>query len=248
VTNLPSTANERNGEGPVLLTPGTTAVGPSGLSWEYEGRHSDDHLPILGHEMMIVAMARSMMPEGGTAIDVGAHVGLYALEFARKGRCIAWEANLSTCHKLARNALINRLKVEIVSNAAWDQEGTVHLQDPNGFETGGSTQVHEGRGERMVSALPLDYMLEWTDTRNKLTRVDLIKIDVEGAEIRVLCGAEKLITKFQPRLIIEMHDFIVGAENRTRVEMILEEFGYEHGSDIPNGEGYTWMCKPKETI
>lgn len=202
--------------------------------------------------MGLVNIAKALMPLDGVAIDVGAHVGLYTLELARKGRVIAWEANAETSLKLQAHAGLNREHLrrmpDVVTNAAWHCETVLGLVDPNGYSTGGSTQVHEypdETGGRRVRAFPLDCMLDWYGA-HAILRVDLIKIDVEGAESNVLRGAGDLITKFKPALMIEMHDFLMGEENRGDVQELLEALNYEHGADIPNGEGYSWIAKPKK--
>jgi FkbM family methyltransferase len=69
----------------------------------------------------------------------------------------------------------------------------------------------------------------------QLARVDMIKLDVEGAELAALKGAEKTIVTYKPRLLIEEHEFKapgIGAE----CEALLKSWGYaaperhNHGS------------------
>jgi FkbM family methyltransferase len=225
------------------LLPGTVAVGPTGLKWHYEGPETDDHLPILGHEMGIVNMALFAFPKGGVFVDVGAHVGLYALELARKAeQVIAIEANFSTWEKLEKNILLNDLgsKITTINAAAWNKKTRLDMVDPNDKVSGGSRRCIPAAEWGSVQADKLDTLLKHED----LARVDMIKIDVEGAEKRVLKGARKTLMEFQPTLLVEMHDFIVGPENRREVEDELEAVGYVHGDDIPYGEGYSWVARP----
>ena len=225
------------------LLPGTVAEGPTGLKWHYEGPHTDDHLPILGHEMGIVNMALAAFPKGGVFVDVGAHVGLYTLELARKAeQVIAIEANETTWKKLEANILLNDLgsKVTTICAAAWNKKTRLDMVDPNEKIAGGSRRCIPATDWGSVQADKLDILLRDED----LARVDMIKIDVEGAEKRVLKGARKTLMEFQPTVLIEMHDVFVGPENRIKVEHELEAVGYVHGDDIAYGECYSWVCRP----
>lgn len=237
---------------PAKLMPGTVARGPTGLLWHYSGPQSDDHLPILGHEWTLVNIAKALLPQDGVFLDVGAHVGLYSLELASKARVVlAWEANSETAARLEANAELNGLteKIWIYDLAAWDKIEVLGMLDPHGKIAGGSSlcePLEEGKEYVAVTeGSPLDDLLtsmpDWV-------HVDLIKIDVEGAERRVLAGARKLIREHRPTLFIEMHDIYLPPGNREAVEAELAEVGYEHGPNIPYGPdgGYHLICKPLE--
>lgn len=218
-----------------------------GLNWIVNDM-TDDHLGPSGHEDLLVTMCRQMLPEGGTFVDVGAHVGLYALRLGkfRAGKVIALEANPRTFDTLCENIILNDLdNVEPRNLAAWHTSGVeLQMYDAHGLESGGSTgavQIGEAREVGTATTITLDDLL-LPDTKP-----DLIKIDVEGAEVDVLVGAQEVLTKFRPRLFIEMHDAYVGEHNRLAVETLLEAVDYTHGEDIPYGHGYHWACRPKET-
>ena len=72
------------------------------------------------------------------------------------------------------------------------------------------------------------------------TDVDLIKIDVEGAEYDVLLGATKTINKNHPKLIIENH-----TKNHKKIKKLLSEWGYNLRFEIceldPDMERYFWI-------
>lgn len=225
------------------LLPNTIAQGPTGLRWHYGGPDTDDHLPILGHEMPIVNIAKAVLPQDGVFVDVGAHVGLYSLELASKAaQCIAIEANPDTHARLESNIKLNELwdKVSTINAAAWNKKTRLDMTDPNGKKAGGSTQCVPTKGEGLVLAEPLDELLKRFDP----ARVDMVKIDVEGAEARVLKGARKTLMTHHPVLLIEMHDFLVGPDNRAKVLHELEAVGYGYGADIPYGEGYHLVARP----
>lgn len=66
--------------------------------------------------------------------------------------------------------------------------------------------------------LPLDYIVK----RLKLRRIDLIKIDVEGAELQVLEGSIETLHKYKPWLVVE-----VFPSNIARLMETLNRYGYE---------------------
>jgi FkbM family methyltransferase len=233
------------------LLPNTVAEGPNGLKWHYSGPESDDHLPILGHEIPIVNIAKSVFPKDGVFVDIGAHVGLYSLELASKASQVyAFEANELTFNKLIANLQLNDLedKVTPINAACWDKAELLEMYDPNGKEAGGSTLcrsvVEDGKTYAITAhADKLDKLLKPYD----LARIDMLKIDVEGAESKVLKGARKTLMKHHPIVLVEMHDVFMGETNRDAVEEQLEAAGYSHGADIPYGDCYHWICRPDGT-
>jgi len=183
---------------------------------------------------------------GEVFIDVGAHVGKYALKVAKANPAslvIAIEPG-----KLQFNALIdgirkNNLKNVIPLNiAAWDSATRLKLRVYSA--TGRSTVVIDeipDAGHLMriedVEAKPLDDVVEELG----LGRVDWVKIDVEGAELHVLRGFRSGIARFRPRIIIEIAEF-----NREGVLNFFREFNYEC-KHIPEDEsGEYFICESKK--
>lgn len=220
-------------------------VDRKGLIWQDGGPETDDHLIHGGHETHLIEIARGMLPEGGVFVDVGAHVGLYTLNLADKaGVVFSVEANPQTYAVLRQNINANKggLKAEIIpmNFAAWDRHEYLSLVDENGKETGGSTRCEPSEFGGKTYGCPLDTILSGD-------RFDLVKIDVEGAEARVLKGMARILVDFRPRLLIEMHDHYFGEKIRIDTLAILEALGYHWNDSLKFGGSYYIVAHP-ETV
>ena len=206
-------------------------VDDDGLTWILRGHHTGDGLTV-GHEDGLAPVFDRLLPEGGVLADVGAHVGRWALRLSRKAsRVIAVEANPDTAAVLRANMELNGItNIDVRQVAAWDSHARLRLEDPNGQVTGGSTRVLED-GDGTVQAVPLD------DVLADEPRIDLIKLDVEGADLRALRGMAGTLARCRPKLLVERHD-IYGYYELGELTGLLGELGYrwEH-CDIMLGNG-----------
>ena len=137
--------------------------------------------------------------EGDHAIDGGAYWGDTALWLAAHcgpdGVVTAFEidpANLPTLESnLRANGAIGR-RVRVRREALWDSPGKLVLD-----QAGPASSVESG-DDGQVTATTVDLLVD----TGVLERVDFIKLDVEGAELRVLRGAEQAIRRWRPRLAL----------------------------------------------
>lgn len=141
--------------------------------------------------------------EGDVFIDVGAHIGKYALQVAKivgeKGLVIAIEAFPRNYYTLLSNIKMNNFKNIIAFNiAAWegDDKLKLFLGDVGGHH---SVKLDLKRGFIEVQAKALDEILRKLNVK----KVDWIKIDVEGAEYEALKGLKATLQQCKPRIIIE---------------------------------------------
>ncbi|MGL5168914.1 MAG: FkbM family methyltransferase [Afipia sp.] len=129
---------------------------------------------------------REYAPVGGTFVDVGANVGTYAVALAKhvgaSGRVIAIEPLPSAGARLAFNARASRLtNLTLVKAAAGDTDGMLKIETDGGNL--GASHV-SATGDVEVPS----YRLLTVLNDNAITRIDALKIDVEGYEDRVLTG------------------------------------------------------------
>jgi FkbM family methyltransferase len=176
----------------------------------------------------------SRLPEynvhnGDIVLDVGAFVGLYTLSVADKASfIIAIEPNIASYTFLINNIKLNKLhsKVMTFNVALGDFEGRTMLYIED-WLAGSSTLFnswHKDYGHSLsipVRVTTLDNLLKSLG----IDRIDMAKIDVEGAELMVLRGAmESLRMHLIRKLIIEVHLGIVDIRD---VKGFLEKHNYK---------------------
>ena len=144
---------------------------------------------------------RAFIPEGSLVIDVGANVGFFTILFAnwvgKQGCVIAIEPEAQNFSELQRKVLADKyFGVVEIHNVVADRVGGEVLLTINPNHPGDHKIGNEGIA---VPALTID------DLCSKLTRrLAFIKIDVQGAEMRVLLGAEATLVRDQPVLFVEV--------------------------------------------
>jgi FkbM family methyltransferase len=160
-------------------------------------------LRILGgsYEPEQTALFVKHLSPGGTLLDVGAHVGYYTLLSAQlvgpRGRVVAFEPNPTNHRFLQRHAALNGCaQVEVVAAAVSDQNGVARFD----FGTGSGTGHLAEEGTLEVRTVRLD---DFCAERG--LRPDAVKIDVEGAELRVLHGAEATLAAARPVIFLSTH-------------------------------------------
>jgi len=162
---------------------------------------------------------------GDTILDIGAHIGLYAVVFAKlsKGKVFSFEPTPTTLGWLRKTIDINNCKdiVTIVPAAVSDKAGkakfyiskTSDISVANsliGYEDG---VVDNRDGSYEVDLVSID---EFVKERN--IKPNIIKIDAEGAELNLLKGAADTFLRYRPIATLGLHLFAYS--NKT---VMLEE-------------------------
>lgn len=143
---------------------------------------------------------------GKELFDVGANIGSYTLSLHSKAKYIyAFEASKTNIGCLNENIRGNKIKNVMTIHKAVSDEDNKKVKLYLSPDTGGNNSVYERfNGEfETVETVTLDSFY----ANNEISSVDVIKIDVEGAEFDVIRGANEVLDTFKPVLIIEFNKF-----------------------------------------
>lgn len=161
---------------------------------------------LMGEKAVIEELLESLRPDD-VFFDVGGNVGTYACLVAGNlpdGRTVAFEPEPTNAARLRENATLNDLDIEIHQLALSDADGTAHLDRAG---------TAPGEGEHALADGPAAGTIE-VDQRTGDGLVDggavpaptVIKIDVEGAELKVLEGLSATLARDACRLVYcEVH-------------------------------------------
>jgi FkbM family methyltransferase len=181
------------------------------------------------HERELELWRQEIGP-GMTVIDVGAHVGVYALSAAQRvgktGRVIAIDPSSFHGACLKESARLNGYDwLEVFGGAASDRLGqmNLYLQSPAEFHQvlGVGEEQADWEGEvEVVRSFQLDAWI----AQSHLQRLDFLKISVVGHELAVLKGGQQSIEAFQPQIFY--HNLFNGEPN-IEVADFLTSLGYD---------------------
>lgn len=174
----------------------------------YPGQNAQVYLENHGnYEVAETRFCLRFVRPGMLALDVGAHIGLYTLLLAKSvgdtGQVHAFEAESKNYQRLATNVALNRFdNVTLSHSAVYSESGQVQLnvfpESVNAWHSLGCPTLldpyHPGEAlspveQQEVVAVTLDDYCRSAG----IEHVDLLKIDVEGAELDVLKGAKRLL-------------------------------------------------------
>jgi|TARA_B110000902_G_scaffold193433_1_gene219193 FkbM family methyltransferase len=158
---------------------------------------------------------KKLQLNGNLCLDIGAHVGIWTKRLSRDfSQVICFEPLQKhiECHKKNCENLSN---VTLYACALSDVE-TNSVMSTRDFNSGMSSLLNKkfkDKDEVIVKTKTLDSF--------NLPKVDFMKIDVEGYEAQVLSGAKETITKWKPKIYIEIWE-----KNVDIISKILDEMGY----------------------
>jgi FkbM family methyltransferase len=172
---------------------------------------------------------------GDVFLDLGAHIGKYSCIAAglvgERGRVVAIEPHHGNFRALVRNLELNKIKNVVALNlAAYDQDGLVELFEGANSSGRSSIKLNDGVGSEMVRARALDGVPEVAG----LERIDLVKVDVEGAEWEAISGMKGILRAHKPRLLIEVWEI-------AKMKPLLLEIGYTSFELDPHNRGYYFV-------
>jgi FkbM family methyltransferase len=199
-----------------------------------------------------------LVQPGDVVYDLGANIGWYSLLAGRRvgpaGKVVAFEPFIENAAYLERNAARNGLaNVVVVPAAVGDEDGwamfLAHGSLQGRLDKRGNDAPAKGRTGRDLDSrrrIPVPVLaLDTWIAQAEQAPPSLVKIDIEGAEIRALRGMRETLRSARPTLIIELHG--------TRVEVLelLDGAGYEYEAiecDVPMSQAPWWahvLARPR---
>lgn len=160
--------------------------------------------------------------EGDIVLDIGAGSGSYALPALASGAGYVYVWTPQGDASLAVNEWVNRCTV--YDFGLYHKSGFLQIepqlqlyeQEPSGYDD---------------NIIPVTTLNLWLSTV-ELTKIDMIKLDVEAAEVEILIGGSDLINKFRPTIMIENHIF-KRPNVCEEIKTVLEPYKYKEICNIP---------------
>jgi FkbM family methyltransferase len=196
--------------------------------------HCQNVLNYGGYET--IKIFENHLKKGDTYIDIGTNLGYMSLNAERivgkEGSVISFEPDATILPLLKENKLINNSGITIVEKAASEKQGIeiFNIATESGLSRLANEQVNlfglELLQQKEVKTDTLDNILNELIPRRV---VNLIKIDVEGHELKVLRGGIDTLRNYKPVLILEINHEALGQNNISYVDILqfLKQFSYK---------------------
>jgi FkbM family methyltransferase len=170
---------------------------------------------------------KKLIEPGDVAIDIGANWGLHTLYLSRlvgpDGLVIALEPFAPAFAELEWHIRANHCRnVKLIQYAISDAGGKALFAAGDSASTGSlvacDARSFTQKDEISVTVQQLDFVVEELG----LKKLRLVKVDVEGAESRVLLGSKRTIERYRPYFVIDLHT----PEQDVSVADLLTSYGY----------------------
>lgn len=180
------------------------------------------------HQEGDIELLRGFVSKGDTIVDIGAHVGTFAVPLSRLVKKVyAIEPMPGTFFLLKENIKANNaINIEPINCAVSDKQE--HLFAEETQNRAGTRFFPDGKGAG-ASADRLDKIIPPGE------KISLIKIDAEGMELSALRGAQSIIKRDKPVIFLEINTPALAAHgvSRMRLELFFRNSGYLFFRNVP---------------
>ena len=162
-----------------------------------------------------------------TVVDIGAHIGafsVYAAKKANRGKIYAYEACKENYALLIENIKLNKLKnITSFNVAVLDKPGVLDFF-VGAKNTGGSSLFKNAwtNKKTTVSAISLEDVF----VKNRLKKINFLKMDVEGAEYKIILNSSPELLKKIDKIALEFHDDLPHEHNYKELIAYLQKSGF----------------------
>ena len=178
-------------------------------------------------EIEILKELKDILPIYPICIDVGAYIGTYSLYLAKRlnASVYAFEPNWNSYKHLCKHISLNKEEENItpVGMALGNRRGHVFTSTPSNHNSGITYTI-------LNTDMPIQnrVIVDKLDNNFSNEEIEFIKIDTEGKETEILYGAENIIKKNLPILLIEVHG------KGTRIPKFIRDLNYNYKGIKPN--------------
>jgi FkbM family methyltransferase len=178
---------------------------------------------------------KKLISEGDTVFELGAHIGYISVYFSQlagtSGKVFVFEPGVNNLPYVRENIANSKIKnVQLVEKAVSDNNGTAtfYLENITGQSNSlvkdyrvtkkihSKTFVEMKKNEVQVETIRIDDFVQM----NNISRIDFIKIDIEGAEYLAIKGMPNVLATLKPTMMIEV------TENHEALFNLLKDNGY----------------------
>jgi len=189
-----------------------------------QGAYPEDDRPLLD-------LVSHLVRPGGTVLDLGAHLGVISLALAASGyHVVAVEASPRNAAALQASAARNQFtNLRVIHAAVSDRPGTIEFLPYGPFGMVATPELAQAIGVPAVQvpAITIDDLF----AGQSLTRVDFIKMDIEGSEVAALRGMANLLSgPAAPPVLYESNGYTLLRQGQTirQLRTAVEAFGYRN--------------------
>jgi len=159
------------------------------------------------YEAEIGKLIRTSLKPGFIALDIGANIGLQSVRMSQScgdaGRVLAFEPINYIRAKFSKNTVLNHCSnITLFPFALSDAKGTAEVKIDEQIWNQGTFSLNQSGTGNTTQQITIKVADELPEIK-ELSRLDLIKIDVEGFEYHVLRGLANTLKQHQPRIIFE---------------------------------------------
>ena len=162
-----------------------------------------------------------LIKENDVVLDIGANQGIYSIAFSKltgpQGKVIAIEPFAEMNEILKKNIITNSLNnIKIFQCVVSDNVGYEFLDTSKGIVSSSIVKKFSDKNVLKIKSITID------DVAKGYTNISLIKLDIEGAELKALNGAKETLDKWRPTLSVE-----IDQDTFDEINNFLKGYGYK---------------------
>lgn len=167
--------------------------------------------------------------ENDVVLDAGANHGYLSLYYGKKvganGKVFAFEPDAINIVEMEGNIALNPeiQNIQIQEELIWDKNTQLEF-----FEAGSVSSSIYTKPAHAKTTLKDAITIDYFQKREKLERLDFVKMDIEGAEIEAMDGLVEVLEKFKPNFAIASYHWVNKEQTYKKIEAFFESKNYPY--------------------